>query len=129
MLHILRAHLQVMLWKAAGQREPPAEARDISKFGWEVAKEGAVMPALAIQAVAPINLLDVTSCTCSTLKACSKGNCSCHAASISCTDYCKCEGGEVCCCNPFTIHVHTQKDQEDETEGNEETNDEDGEGY
>ncbi|CAL8286952.1 unnamed protein product [Arctogadus glacialis] len=92
MLHILHAHLQVMLWKAAGQREPPAEARDISKFGWEVAKEGAVMPALAIQAVAPINLLDVTSCTCSTLKACSKGNCSCHAASISCTDYCKCEG-------------------------------------
>ncbi|CAL8372791.1 unnamed protein product [Arctogadus glacialis] len=50
------------------------------------------MPALAIQAVAPINLLDVTSCSCSTLKACSKGNCSCHAASISCTDYCKCEG-------------------------------------
>ena len=92
MLHILRAHLQVMLWKAAGQREPPAEARDISKFGWEVAKEGAVMPALAIQAVAPINLLDVTSCSCSTLKVCSKGNCSCHAASISCTDYCKCEG-------------------------------------
>ena len=27
-LHILRAHLQVMLWKAADQREPPAEARD-----------------------------------------------------------------------------------------------------
>ena len=36
---------------------------------------------------------------------------------------------EVCCCYPFTIHVHTKKDQEDETEGNEETNDEDGEGY
>ncbi|CAL8311163.1 unnamed protein product [Gadus morhua 'NCC'] len=97
MLHILRAHLQVMLWKAAGQREPPAEARDISKFGWEVAKEGAVMPALDIQAVAPINLLDVTSCPCSTLKACSKGNCSCHATSISCTDYCKCEGAFTSC--------------------------------
>ncbi|CAL8258494.1 unnamed protein product [Boreogadus saida] len=36
-----------------GQREPPAEARDFSKFGWEVAKAWAVMPALAIQAVAP----------------------------------------------------------------------------
>ena len=42
MLHILHAHLQVMLWKAAGQREPPAEARDITKFGWKVANEGAV---------------------------------------------------------------------------------------
>lgn len=29
MLHILHAHLQVMLWKSAGQREPPVEARDI----------------------------------------------------------------------------------------------------
>ena len=48
---------QVMLWKAAGQREPPPEARDIwrTQFGWEVANGGAVMPALAIQAVAPVN--------------------------------------------------------------------------
>ena len=46
MLHILRAHLQVMLWKAASQGEPPAEFRDITPFGWEVANGGAVMPAL-----------------------------------------------------------------------------------
>ena len=50
MLHILHAHLQVMLWKAAGQGEPPAEARDITTFGWAVANGGAVMLALAIQA-------------------------------------------------------------------------------
>ena len=42
-----------MLWKAADQREPPAETRDITKFGWEVAYGGAVMPTVAIQAVAP----------------------------------------------------------------------------
>ncbi len=47
MLHILRAHLQVMLLKAADQREPPAEARDITTFGWQVAKGGAVIPAVS----------------------------------------------------------------------------------
>lgn len=124
MLHILRAHLQVMLWKSAGQSEPPAEAKDICKFGWEVVNGGVVMPALAIQAVAPKQLLDVTSCSCSALKACSRGNCSCHAANISCTDYCKCKGDEGGCCNPFTIYT-----DEDETEGTEETNWEDDEGY
>ena len=31
MLHIMRAHLQVMLWKATDQREPPAETRDIAR--------------------------------------------------------------------------------------------------
>ena len=122
MLHIMRAHLQVMLWKAADQREPPAETRDITKFGWEVTKGGAVMPVVSSEAVAPVNLLDVISCGCSAFKACKLRNCSCHAASLSCTDYCKCEGGEVLCCNPFTIHG----DREDEEyEGNEERDDED----
>ena len=32
-LHVLRAHLQVLLWKAAGQRDPPEEARNIANFG------------------------------------------------------------------------------------------------
>lgn len=117
-----------MLWKAADQREPPAEARDITKFGWEVAKGGAVMPAVSTQAVAPVNLLDVTSCSCSALKACSQKNCSCHAVSLCCTDYCKCEGGEVRCCNPFTIHEDEDKEDE-EAEGNEERDDEEGEGH
>ena len=52
------------------------------------------------------------------LKACNLRNCSCHAASLSCTDYCKCEGVEVLCCNPFT--KHRDKDDEEEGEGNEE---------
>ncbi len=82
MPHILRAHLQVMLWKAAHQSEPPAEARDITKFGWELAKGGVVRPAVAT------HLLDI--CSCSALKACSQRNCSCHAASLSCIY--KCEG-------------------------------------
>ena len=31
--HVLRAHLQVMLWKAADQQAPPDESSDITNFG------------------------------------------------------------------------------------------------
>ena len=31
--HVLRAHLQVMLWKAADQLAPPSESTDITNFG------------------------------------------------------------------------------------------------
>ncbi|KAK2193921.1 hypothetical protein NP493_6g09010 [Ridgeia piscesae] len=35
-LHMLRAHLQMLLWKAADQRDPPEEARNIANFGWSI---------------------------------------------------------------------------------------------
>ena len=35
-LHMKRAHLQILMWKAANKRPPPTAAADISKFGWEV---------------------------------------------------------------------------------------------
>ena len=41
-LHVLRAHLQMMLWKAAYQKHPPVDARAIRRFGWDV-KEGGVV--------------------------------------------------------------------------------------
>ena len=47
MLHIRGSHL--------------AETRDITTFGWEVTKEGAVMPAVPTKAVAPVNLLDAVA--------------------------------------------------------------------
>ena len=33
MMHALRAHLQVMLWKSADQLRPPSESEDITNFG------------------------------------------------------------------------------------------------
>ena len=41
-LHVLRAQLQPMLWKAADQRHPPVDSRDIRRFGWDV-KEGGLL--------------------------------------------------------------------------------------
>ena len=47
-LYVLRAHLQIMLWKAADKRHPPVDARDIRRFGWDV-KEGGVVTQLCVQ--------------------------------------------------------------------------------
>ena len=99
-LHVLRAHLQMLLWKAADQRDPPEEARNIANFGWNI--EGCtITPAVSTAPVAPQVLLDVVSCSCTAeYKACSSTRCSCNSAGLSCTDYCKCEGGDICC-SPF----------------------------
>ena len=64
-LHVLRAHLQMMLWKAADQRHPPVDARDIRRFGWDVKEGGVVTPSVSNAPVAPQGLLDVVSCSCS----------------------------------------------------------------
>ena len=99
-LHAFRAHLQMLLWKAVDQRDPPEATRDITNFGWSIAGS-TITPAISTAPVAPQVLLDVVSCSCTTEgKACSGARCSCNSAGLSCTDYCKCEGG-VTCCSPF----------------------------
>ena len=60
-LHVLRAHLQMMLWKAADQRHPPVDARDIRRFGLDVNEGGVVTPSVSNAPVAPQGLLDVVS--------------------------------------------------------------------
>ena len=68
--HALRAHLQVILWMSANQKNPPEMTIDITKFGWST-KHG-IMPVIAQQLIAPEALLDITSCGCrSEGKACS----------------------------------------------------------
>ncbi len=55
--HVLRAHLQMMLWKAADQRHPPFDARDIRRFGLDVKEGGVVTPSVANTPVATRGLL------------------------------------------------------------------------
>ena len=95
-LHGRRAHLQVLLWKAADQPDPPAV--DITLFGWDKKmglKEGEelIMPTQDSSPVAPPALLDVVSCGCKAgLKPCTSAKCSCAAAGLACTSYCSCKG-------------------------------------
>ncbi len=115
--HILRAHYQVMLWKAANQQSPPVV--DMTDFGWEFnsGTDSAPSPCIARGPAAPPALMDVINCQCKAVgKACITMACSCHSAGLSCTPYCFC-AGETMCINPFTKHENaTDNDDVDSAE-------------
>ena len=110
--HALRAHLQVMLWKAADQQAPPTESANITHFGWEF-QDGVPIPVVAAGDPAPPELVDVIKCQCRAEgKKCSTVSCSCHKEHLTCTSYCNCCGEEGCY-NPNSKRVTTQEaDQE-----------------
>ena len=71
---MLRAHLQVMLWKAAD------ESNDITNFGW-VIQDTIPIPAVAQGAPVPPE--------------CSTEACSCQKQHLACTSHCNCSGMTV----------------------------------
>ena len=98
--HMKRAHLAMILWKAANKKGPPNV--EITKHGWTL-KNGIPMPSFAVDSPAPPELLNVLSCACKAeRKACSSANCTCRKNQLPCTAYCKCEGLDGCL-NHFTI--------------------------
>ena len=113
-LHVLRAHLQMMLWKAADQRHPPVNARDIRRFSWDVKEGGLGTPSVSSSPVAPDGLLDVVTCSCSAeRKTCSEKRCSCHSAGLFCTEHWPTVGGRDAFCSPFNKHTEENQLAED----------------
>lgn len=105
--HVLRAHLQVMLWKAADHQAPPSESGDITNFGWDM-QEGIPVPKMNQNDPVPPNLMDVIRCQCRAKeKKCSSHACGCRKEQLSCTTYCYCSA-EDSCCNPHTIKEKNQ---------------------
>lgn len=67
--HLLRAHIQVLLWKAVDQKAAPIESEDITNFGWDI-KNDIPAPLIAQGHPAPPVLIDVICYLCRS-KACS----------------------------------------------------------
>ena len=113
LLHMLRAHLLVMLWKAAQQKSPPDESADITHFGWKI-QDGIPAPVIAEGDPAPPELVDVIRCQCRAQgRKCSTEACGCHRYHLPCTSYCNCSGEESCC-NPYTKRGEAQACARDE---------------
>ena len=121
-LHVLRAHLQTMLWKAADQQSPPDESMYITDFGWKIRDDDhpessdIPVPAVAERDPGPPQLSDVINCQCKAVgKKCSTEACGCHREHVSCTNYCKCRGHDGCC-NPHTTQGVMQAVDDDSAE-------------
>lgn len=116
-LHVLQARFQMLLRKAADQRDPP-EAQDIANPGWSIEGSTITPNVSTVQVVLQV-LLDVVSCSCTTEgKASSDGRCNCNDISLSCTDYYKCER-RVACCSHLTrqqINIEGNKGELDEND-------------
>ncbi len=111
--HVLRAHLQTMLWKVADQEGPPDESTNITHFGWEFRDD---IPVLVIAQgdLAPPELIDVIQCQCrAQSKKCSTEACGCHKQHLSCTSFCNCSGDESCC-NPYTTQGDAQPGKDED---------------
>ena len=97
--HILRAHVQVLLWKSAMDISPPSLV--ITDWGWE-REYDCLIPIIGVKEVAPPDLLKIVACGCSTQRPCSRNSCSCKSAGVSCTTFCKCLANQNCE-NCFTV--------------------------
>ena len=114
-LHVLRAHLQTMLWKAADQQSPPDESMYITDFGWKI-RDDVPVPAVAERDPAPPQLSDVINCQCNAVeKKCSTDACGCHREHLSYTNYCNYRGHDGCC-NPHTAQGVMQAVDDDNAE-------------
>ena len=119
-LHVLRAHLQMMLWKAADQMHPPFDARDTRRFCWDVKEGGGVTSPVSNAPVAIYGLLDVVSCGCSAeRKTFSEKRCSCHSADFPVLLL---RRGHACC-RPFNKHTEENELAEYIQEGEREADD------
>ncbi len=119
--HILRAHVQCMLWKAADANGPPEV--DYSKFGWEQ-KDNILQPVTGVKVACAPELMKVVACGCASAKPCSRASCSCKAAGLSCTTYCKCSA-DLVCQNEHTKHEEDSDDVSSDSEDEDTSSDDD----
>ena len=86
-----RAHLQILLWKAADKSDPPDV--QLTAYGWEVKEHEHVMPAISREPVAHSKHMNAIRCSGKEEGKVCSGRCTYGSSGMSCTSYCVCEGG------------------------------------
>ena len=91
--HILRAHMQVMIWNQDLVLEPLIP--DPCKLGWHRDEDGSMMPILSEVQTAPASVVELVRCGCKISK-CATQRCTCRLNNLTCTEMCLCEADEEC---------------------------------
>lgn len=122
--NVLRAHLQVAIWRKSADRHPP----NLNPEDYGFVREGNSLRPMTVAsdvALVPEDLLKVVKCGCSSIYPCQSRNCSCSQAGMPCTEFCKCGGLIGHCFNSNTTHSESEDGDEDNTDSAEESEDED----
>ena len=77
--------MQVIICKSALEKGPPRVKP--TDWGWEL-KEAVLSPVTGMSKPAPDEIMKMIACGCGTEKPCSRKNCSCNIAGLSCTTFC-----------------------------------------
>ena len=120
--HIKRACYPLVIWNSANL--PMTMTIDPLCNGWELNKDGHLMPVCTHDNIAPEGLIELVSCNCQ--GDCTKGRCTCQKSSTNCTDLCGC--GDICMntdvCLPTSANDMDDEDEERMDEVNEYNEDE-----
>ena len=112
--HVHRAQHQVIVWKSATQSDPPD--LDPIQYGWQEGENGATLYPTTLPpdvSPAPVTILQLIKCGCSTSRPCSTRRCGCVSAQMSCSMFCCCNAGSDCC-NEHTRVVTANPDEDDD---------------
>ncbi len=115
MQNILRAHLQVAIWRHSLEPNPPD--LDPTLYGWSREENSMSLSPNTVSEgtpLAPTDLLKLIRCSCSAEFACSQKKCGCNGSGLACTVFCSC-GGSQACFNENTKHAeaHNQDNEDD----------------
>ena len=85
--NLLRAQLQVLIWRKALDAHPPAV--DITEYGWSRSAEGSISPVPLPEGVrvVPEELLKIIHCSCRATQPCRSEKCSCKKSALVCSSF------------------------------------------
>ena len=111
--HVHRSHLQAAIWRCALNPDPP----DINPahYGWTYDAKNTCFSPIAMPSdvsPAPLEVLKLIKCGCSSSQPCSTSRCSCTSAQLACSIFCACCGGDECR-NQRTIASMSVEDSDD----------------
>ena len=95
--HVYRAHLQTAIWRHALDADPPA--LNPLHYGWSLIDGMNMLSPVALPpdvSPAPVEVLRLIKCGCSSSQPCLTLRCSCNPAQLSCSVFCACRGSDEC---------------------------------
>ena len=122
--NVVRAHLQVAIWKQALELNPPNV--DHLTHEWTRHDGSTSLTPTTVPdnvPLAPDDILKMIKCSCDSATPCNCRRCGCQNANMACTSFCTCQGGDGCF-NPKTREWIQAEDESDDDMNDEGDDDE-----
>lgn len=116
-MHVNRSHLQAAIWRCALNPDPPE--LNPAQYGWMYDSPNQCFSPVAIPpgvSPAPVEVLKLIKCGCSSSHPCTTSRCSCSSAQLSCSIFCACSGGDECRNQRTTDLMSKDDDSDDDSE-------------